>query len=670
MKKYAMGHKKEVIAGGILCLQLLVIIVYNLTMLRYQADYDSSSGMLQMVEIWRKKTLLIPDWEYQTTVGWDIPLLFAVPFYGITKNVFLSLGIANNLFVIVYVLLIFDILKKNNVSTGNRFVALIALFTPYTVGQLGYLPMMFIGTASYVVKVLIPLLLIDVILELEQGTRVKKMIVRLVFLVLFSVLSGISSGVYMLACGVFPVMFYLVLRVLRRNSLKLLYSKPMIITVVTAAAFGVGIVAARILAFENHSTSMQLLPGTKLAENALHCFVGIWELFGAVRENVAPQVLSKDGFICLFGVLITALILFSIVYYAIRVLLGKEKRTAVGIVLCINFVNMCVLLLTETTYSAQTFEYRYHVVAMIPSMLLLGMFVQEITQKWNTLSRRTALVMIVFACIAISASNFNNLYAEADTGIINELSKITDLARKHNVGLIYVNACDEKSMEAGRILRVSDFDQNVVTITAENRAVGWGASMRYFENGQYEGRIMVMSTDQNWKKLPPYLTGKMEKIGKVLNYRLYLCDENIIDCSTKLPAKPGEKSVDFPYSPWYTIYGNINDSGELEVGKNKDIVMYGSLVEPVDGKFRIRLAYRLDAASGIKKGQKAGTFGIYSADDDIKGQVDIIAGEECVLDDVTITEDMGMLHYSVVSEPDSGLVLQSITVENRTGKNG
>ena len=53
----------------------------------------------------------------------------------------------------------------------------------------------------------------------------------------------------------------------------------------------------------------------------------------------------------------------------------------------------------------------------------------------------------------------------------------------------------------------------------------------------------------------------------------------------------------------------------------------------------------------------------------MKGQVDIIAGEECVLEDVAIAEDMGMLHYSVVAERDSGLILQSITAENRTGTN-
>lgn len=69
MKKY----KKEMIFGSILAVQLMALLFYNMTKLRYQADFDSSSGMLQLAEIGRQKTFLIKDWGYQTTLGWDIP---------------------------------------------------------------------------------------------------------------------------------------------------------------------------------------------------------------------------------------------------------------------------------------------------------------------------------------------------------------------------------------------------------------------------------------------------------------------------------------------------------------------------------------------------------------------------------------------------------------------
>lgn len=670
MKKYAMEHKKEIISGGILFLQIVVIIVYNLTMLRYKADYDSSSGMVQLVEIWRQKTLLIQDWAYQTTSGWDIPLIFAVLFYGITKNVFVSMGIANSIFAVAYAFLVYDILKKNDVAKSNIFAILIVLFTPYATGQLGYFSMLFIGTASYSVKVLITLLLIDILLGVEKGAGLKKMAVRIIFLVLFSLLSGLSSGLYMLVCGVLPVIIYFVWKALQQNTLKWLFSKPVFVTVLSAAAFVVGIILGKLFGLENSSSSMTLLPGNRMAENALNCFVAVWELFGAVRESTSTplQVISKEGIVTLLGVVVTALFIFAILYYAVRVLQRKEKRTVIEAVLCVVLVNMCVLLLTDTTYSADTFECRYHIVAMIPAMLLFGMFFQEISQKMNRLSCNAVLLVVVCACVLISGANYAGLYMDSENALINDLSKITDLAKEEDVDLIYVMAFDGKSMEDGRILRACDFDVNVATLVSTNQGSAWGESTRYYENGQHQGKIMVMCNDENMKDMPAYLAGKMKKVGEVLSYKLYVCEENIFDCSINLPKRDGETAVDFPYSPSYTIFGEITDTGELRVGKNEGIVMYGSRVEPADGTYNIRLKFKTDDAQDISDGQSMGTFGIYKEGDGVLGQVEIIAGQECVLNAVDIKEDMGVLHYSVVARPNSGLMIESIVVEKRKEK--
>lgn len=663
MKKFLLGHRKEMVLWSILLLQLVVAMVYNLTMLRYQADFDSSSGMLQVVEIWRQKTFLIRDWAYQTTVGWDIPLPLAVLFYGLTKDVFVSMGIANNLIILLYVYVFYDILKRSGGRTKHILVALIVLFVPYTTGQLGYFPMLFIGTASYSIKVLITLLLVDILVRLESGLGLRKSIGQLILFLLFSLLSALSSGVYMLACGVLPVFLYLILKVLYRGQLRMAFSKHTLVAALGVAAFLGGVIWGKFLGLENNSYSMVLLSAEKLTDNALRCFTGIWELFGAVKENNPPLVISKDGIICLLGVVITALILFVIVYYGIRFIQRREKRILVGIILCVVFVNLCVLLLTDTTYSANSFEYRYHIVSMVPAILLVGVFFQDISVKVNALCRNTILLVVVFACILIGGDKFSALYAERGTGLINDLGQITDIAKEQGTDLIYVIAMDDKSLEAGRLLRVCDFDINVSTLADVNHGTGWGGSSRYFENGRHEGKVMVMVTDKNRKKMPKYLTSRMTEVGEVLNYRLYVCEENIFDCSAEMPKEKNEKTIDFPYSPWYILSGKINNDGELVVDGEEGIVMYGSQVEPSDGFFDIRLKYRVDETKGIEDGQKLGVFGIYGANDDIKAQVEIIAGQECVLNGVEINEEMGMLHYSVIAYPGSSMLLESIVAE-------
>ena len=282
MKKY----KKEMIFGSILAVQLMALLFYNLTKLRYQADFDSSSGMLQLAEIGRQKTFLIKDWGYQTTLGWDIPLVIAVLFYAVTKNVFLSMGIANNIIIIGYVLVFIDILKRCGVKKINIMVSLILLFTPYTLGQLGYVPMLFTGTASYSIKLLITFLLIDLMIRIENNISMRKNGWILALYLLFSLLSGISSGIYMLISGIFPVILYVFLRMLSKNNLRVLFSMQMLVPVLGTIAFVIGVILSRLMGIQNAAVSMRLLSAEKMADNFLKCFVGIFELFGGLTMRL------------------------------------------------------------------------------------------------------------------------------------------------------------------------------------------------------------------------------------------------------------------------------------------------------------------------------------------------------------------------------------------------
>lgn len=92
--------------------------------------------------MWRQKRILLKDWAYQTTLGIDSPVLLGVLFYGITKNAFTAFGLANIVTVIVYAFLFYDILKQADVKKNMRLLAVLFLLTPYSTGQLGYMPML------------------------------------------------------------------------------------------------------------------------------------------------------------------------------------------------------------------------------------------------------------------------------------------------------------------------------------------------------------------------------------------------------------------------------------------------------------------------------------------------------------------------------------------------
>lgn len=659
MKQRLLTHKKEVVFGGIVVLQILTIMIFNLTQLRYMADFDSSSGMAQIAEIWKQKTLLIKGWEYQTTVGWDIPLFFAIPVYGVTKNVFLSIGIVDNLFVLGFAALIFDILKKSGIKAKNSFLTMMLFFTPYTLGQLGYVPMLFTSTASYAMKVMIPLLLVDVFVRFDVGMSWKKIWFPLACFLGFSLISAVSSGVYMLICGIAPAALYLLIKAECRNHLKSLLCRQSLVVGLGIVVYGVGIVLAGVLKVTNSTSGMTLLTIDKLATNALGCFAGIWELFGGIREQFAPKVLSLEGIVCLLCILITALFLVTIGYYVVQVLKGKEKRTMICVVLCIQFVNLCVLLLTDTTYAASSFECRYHIVSMVPSILLTGAFFHDMQYRLNVLCYRTLLAVVGIGVVIVSVFQFRAYNTQLKMSKVDQLSQVMQTAKEHDAGLVYV-ICNQTdwTLAEGRILRVCDPEIQVATVGTEWTGIGWGASIRNFENANYKGKILIMLKETDMESLDAVYMPRLQDVGTVEDYKLYLAEENIIDCLTAINAF-GKKSVDFPYSTGNEMTGTITDDGMLKADAKGGVVLKGTNIAPVAGTYDMMLHYRTPKTS--KEGEVLGTFRVVDQNGNVIGSSPLVAGEKAAsVTNFSLREDSGLIHYEVETVPESGVKVKKI----------
>lgn len=655
-------HKKEIVFGSIVVMQFLAIFIYNLFKIKYQADYDSSTGTAWLAEVGRQKKLLIDHWEYTTNVGWDIPLILAVPLYMLTGHIFVSMGFANNLIMMVSLLVIWDVLKQYKIRTGNILIVLSVFLVPYTLGQLGYLPMMFTGTASYIMKALIPLTMLDVIVRVERGSKktTAKIVtgVLLIFVMGLAFLTGLSSGPYLLICGLFPFVVYLALRSLVENDLRVLVKKYSLAVYAGILASAAGVVAAGLLGLSSKAGELTFVTTEKFASNALSCFVGIWDMFGGIREGEALPILSARGIISLCSICIASYVVWIILYYAVRVLRKKETRTLVFVVLCVQVVNLCVFLLANLAYRENIFESRYHIIPMVSAMLLTGLFAEDMEKTWNALCRRGVSLVLAVCVLLCSVSKFFVFYRRVETSSVMRLSGITEVAQKQDVDLIYFLAYDN-FLGDGRILRVCDPEIQVSTLLDYNMGITWGASEYFFENSCHEGKIMAVVPKKYAKKLPQHMRKRMELVDTVQGYRLYVASENIFDCSTVL-REDSKKVVDFPYSPNYQIGGEINDMGELEIRDEGGLQLFGPCIEPINGVYDITLNYetKTDAA----KGMSIGKFNVYDSENNILSSTDIISGEEqCILKDVKLGEKS--FHYTIDTIPNSGLLVRSIVSE-------
>ncbi|MGN1206115.1 MAG: hypothetical protein ACI4SQ_03895 [Eubacterium sp.] len=663
MKKLLKNNKKEIFFGVLLVVELLCIFIFNLTRLKCQADYDSSCGMAQIIEIWKQKTLAIKDWSYQTTVGWDVPIMFAIPLYAITKNIYFSIGFVNNLFVIGFVALFFDILKQAKVSMGYRFATMTILFAPYTLGQLGYTPMLFTGTASYALKVMVTLLMIDLMMRCEAGKKFRNMLLPMIFLCVFSVMTGISSGVYMFACGIVPIAVYIVLNAICRGDLKLLLTKKSIFVLTSTACFGAGMVISKVLNYTNSADSMTFIPAGKFATNIIKCFGGIYELFGVVSGGISPKVMSGYGIMALFAGVITSFVLYIVIYYSVRLIKKQEKRPIVCMLLCVFVVNQLILLITDTNYASESFEFRYHIVTMVPSMLLIGVFLQDIKKRVNVLVLSTICIVLFAGASFISFLNFWTYFETTKTGRVDNLMPIAEAAKKYDVNLIVDLALEGEAIYDGRILRLCDSDVNVTVYTDYNVGMGWGASSKYFENGRHTGKTMVMVPENSVDSVPSYIMSRMQLVEQMKGYNLYIVEKNIFDSISAFEDTWTKKSIDFPYSANFQVDGEINNRGELCVKPEGGTPLIGAPMTKNDGNYKVTLKYR-QRGKNNEPNVKLGEFHITAADGRVLRSVDIMSGQRtAVIPEFHFEDGIEEVHYEVIANQNTRLRIASIQAD-------
>lgn len=94
-KRKGMGNNAERILLFLVVSQILFLLIFNVCRMKYMVNFDSSTYMVQVMQIWKQGTLLIHDYYYSTMLTWDMPTLIAVVFYGIFHDVFLAYALAD-----------------------------------------------------------------------------------------------------------------------------------------------------------------------------------------------------------------------------------------------------------------------------------------------------------------------------------------------------------------------------------------------------------------------------------------------------------------------------------------------------------------------------------------------------------------------------------------------
>lgn len=652
-KTWIKEHWLEILLCVGIVIQIGALAVFNLTRLPYESNYDSSCAYAQIVEMWRQKRILLKDWAYQTTLGIDSPVLLGALFYGITKNAFTAFGLANIVTVIVYACLFYDILKQADVKKNMRLLAVLFLLTPYSTGQLGYMPMLFTSAGSYAYKLLVPLLLIDILVRMHKGQEIKKYWYLILFATFFVFDTAVSSGEYILLCAVLPLIGYEILHVLIGNDIKQIFNKRLGFLILESAIYVVGIkVGRRTGIIESVGSQMMLTKAKHFPSVIAKCLTGIFQLFGGIPDYEDIPVTQTYGMMYLFRFFLAAVILASWIYLLKHLKENEKYKELVGMITCIFAVNLIVLIFANVNYATKTFEYRYHLISMIPMILLTSIAASDLWEKRKLLEQTIVLVTIVLL-LFVNVYDYKN-YMRDCYNYQGDMQGITLTAEQEGVHLIITIGSESISM--GRCMRNVNPNVEISTWGGYNHGVGWGASTYYFDNAHLKTPYMVLMTQKEYELMPKQIAKQLEEVQVFGIFRLYRVKENVLDGDNTLPQSGINR--DFCYSSGYEYWGKMESDGNvLSSGKKETVLRSNKKKIEKDATYDIVVHYEVIQA----KEDSAATFRVRNAQDEIIAEQEMPKdATKITIKDVSVITGMEWVRYRINAEKGSKIRIRSI----------
>lgn len=377
----------EIALALLLAIQVFLIALSNLTLIDQNLDPDVAKLLKHAIAMWEEKTLAIPEWIYVSTLELDCTTLLALPLYGLTKNIFLASSLSNIILTLIFIRVIFLLFEGNDPLYPLMCANLICI--PYRVGTLDYYNMMFFSGAQYIVKVSIPLLLIGLLLLAEREKNLTKnrrfWIFSALYLILLAV-SSLSSGVYVVACGLIPVFaVYLFYKFIIWKRV------PVPVFILFGLSFlciSGGMTANKMILGETKAGSMVFCSLYATLDNVTSCFFGLFELIGGNTTDFDFVIFSVDGIIMLSKCCLMIAFLICGAFAFVKCV-KKRGDLRLKLLLSVFVWNYFILNVSSTRYGAITFEYRYHLMGLIPLMcvtvvIMIQWFrnLSNIQQKW------------------------------------------------------------------------------------------------------------------------------------------------------------------------------------------------------------------------------------------------------------------------------------------------
>lgn len=421
---------------ALVIVQFLMAAFFNLAFTERAVDTDAAKLFVHAMEMSRNNTLLIPDWEYTTTMEWDTAALLAIPFYKLTQNVYLSFGIANILLLAFFLFVVRELFAHFGVAKRYIRMSCSLFLIPYAFGMLDYFNMLFFNGSQYMLRVLLPLWMLMLLTTPEEKRRKPGSCVLTALFLLTVVLASVSSGAYILVSCILPAVLLVIYDVLLSSDFRKYGPMQYAFLFLTLFLAVLGMAASMRMDSAGFGNEMKLLKWFDLRYYRDSCVEGFFRLFGAMPGE-ETKVLSAAGIAFLLKLLLVCAMTVSMAVNVRRQLFSGRRENGLAFFLTgLSLINFIILFCCETRYSTlnNTMEHRYYLTAVVPMILAFSMQYQIWERGFSAYLKRAVPAVVLAGVLFVTVSGYYNVYEGLDLyGYCDALCEYFDTLDVRNI---------------------------------------------------------------------------------------------------------------------------------------------------------------------------------------------------------------------------------------------
>lgn len=507
----------------ILIIQVCCLFYFNFTSSEDFLDFDSSLALRHAVEMLRNHTIFLPDFNHTSSLEIDCASFFAAPIFLLTGNISLAYGISHAVLILLTIYIANETLKLWNVDTDVRCITLSIILTPYSVGQLEYINMLFISAGQYIFRIL-TLFFIFYFLEVDIKTTSKKKLAAL--LVIFAVIltiTAISCGIYALIV-IAPFCLAHFIDWINQQKIKISDFK----TIFLAASSLIAVICALIhnRNIENVNNRGQVLcTYDDFSSNFLGCFTGLFTFLGAIPRYKNISVFSLFGIATITKMIFVIAAICMVIWGIKKCRLSKSKPLNYGFwcILC----HLFILIVTSSHYSVHIFENRYHIIWIEAFFLIFGLCLNFFKHNEKNLYLKNFIFIAIFLSISIiNYDGFTNIrnYTKINSDSIS--GQIITIANEQDINTVLIYGV-KNGGTVSHIIRAKDPDINGFNIEDDFKSAD---TLDFYKNAVTAEKLgktnLLFTKKDKFKELPESIRSKYVYQGEINEISYYRTDDN------------------------------------------------------------------------------------------------------------------------------------------------